>query len=440
MTLDAKISEKIQLRRERIDCLKREHGDFVISNVTVEQIYSGIRGVPIQVSDISYVDPEKGVRYQGYTVDECINLLPNPENSRFPYIGGLYYLLMTGELSTVARAVEIEEDWRARSEVPEVVFNVIDAFPDGAAAMAMFSAALLSMSSGSKFAAQYAGGMDKKEHWIPMLDDSMDLIARAPEICAYIYNKKYRNHEHIKPDPGLDYAANFAHMVGLDDPQVYDLLRMTLLLLADHENANVSAHTAHLVGSALSDIYLACSAGLNGLAGPLHGLANQECFKYIQEVCDRFQGVPDEDSLTAYLQQTLSSGRVIPGYGHAVLRSIDPRFAVEYKFGKATAADDPYFQTAKAIFKTAPAILKATGKVKNPWPNVDALTGVLFNHFGLTHSSFYTVLFGLSRLMGFTCHIVWARAVNKPIERPKALTTRILEAMVSEQNLENLIR
>ena len=124
MTLEAKISEKIQLRRERIDCLKREHGDFVISNVTVEQIYSGIRGVPIQVSDISYVDPEKGVRYQGYTVDECINLLPNPENSRFPYIGGLYYLLMTGELSTVARAVEIEEDWRARSEVPEVVFNV----------------------------------------------------------------------------------------------------------------------------------------------------------------------------------------------------------------------------------------------------------------------------------------------------------------------------
>ena len=80
MTLEAKIREKIQLRRERIDCLKREHGDFVISNVTVEQIYSGIRGVPIQVSDISYVDPEKGVRYQGYTVDECINLLPNPED------------------------------------------------------------------------------------------------------------------------------------------------------------------------------------------------------------------------------------------------------------------------------------------------------------------------------------------------------------------------
>lgn len=440
MPLESKIQEKIQVWRERVNRLKREHGDFVISTVTVDQIYSGIRGVPIQVSDISYVDPEKGVRYQGYTIEECINLISNPEGARFPYVGGLYYLLMTGELPTEAKALEIEDEWRSRAEVPQVVFNVIDAFPDDASAMAMFSAGVVSMSSHSKFRQRYSEGLDKKDYWIPMLDDSMDLIARAPEICAYIYNKKYRQHKHISPDPNLDYGANFAHMIGLDDPQVYDMLRMSLVLMADHENANVSAHTAHLVGSALSDIYLACSAGLNGLAGPLHGLANQECFKYIQGVYNEFGHVPNQDEVTEYLRKTIESGQVIPGYGHAVLRSIDPRFAIEYKFAKTTIPDDPYYQTVNAIFKVAPEFLKATGKVKNPWPNVDGLTGVLFNAFGLTHSSFYTVLFGLSRLLGFTAHIVWARAINKPIERPKALTTRILEAMVTEDTMENLIR
>lgn len=440
MPLENKIQEKIQVWRERVNRLKREHGDFVISTVTVNQIYSGIRGVPIQVSDISYVDPEKGVRYQGYTIEECINLISNPEGARFPYIGGLYYLLMTGELPTEAKAIEIENEWRSRAEVPPVVFNVIDAFPDDASAMAMFSAAVVSMSSHSKFMRQYSEGMDKKDYWIPMLDDSMDLIARAPEICAYIYNKKYRNHNHISPDPNLDYGANFAHMIGLDDPLVYDMLRMSLILMADHENANVSAHTAHLVGSALSDIFLACSAGLNGLAGPLHGLANQECFKYVQGVYKEFGHVPDQDEVTEYLKNTIASGQVIPGYGHAVLRNIDPRFAIEYKFAKATIPDDPYYQTVDVICKVAPDLLKATGKVKNPWPNVDGLTGVLFNAFGLPHSNFYTVLFGLSRLLGFTAHIVWARAINKPIERPKALTTRILEAMVTEGTMENLIR
>ena len=84
------------------------------------------------------------------------------------------------------------------------------------------------------------------------------------------------------------------------------------------------------------------------------------------------------------------------------------------------------------VFETAPDILKATGKVKNQWPNVDAMNGVLQHHYGITESDYYTVLFGLSRMLGFTCHVVWARAVGKPIERPKALTTRSLEAMISE--------
>jgi len=318
--------------------------------------------------------------------------------------------------------------------VPDYVFRIIDSFPENASTMAMYSAAILSMSSDSKFSKGYHDSLRKEDYWKAMLDDSLDLTARSPQIAAYIYNKKYRNNEQIGPDKSLDYAANFAHMIGKgDDPLYADLMRLFILLHADHENANVSAHTAHLVGSALSDIYLSCSAGLNGLAGPLHGLANQECFNWLLDLYNTYQGVPTKQQVTEYIQKTLDEGKVIPGYGHAVLRCIDPRFEAERQFAEKYFPDDEYFRTAMVVFETAPDMLKATGKVKNPWPNVDALNGTLQYHFGVTQSDYYTVLFGLSRMLGFTCHIVWARALGKPIERPKALTTRLLESMIAEE-------
>ncbi len=433
MSLIDRIEVNVSIWRERVARLMKEHGDFVIANVTVEQIFSGIRGVPIQVSDISYVDPAKGIRYRGYSINETISLLPKLTGTVYPLSGGLYYFLMGNELPTLEKALEIEDEWKARSKVPDYVFRVIDSFPENGSTMAMFSAAVLSMSSDSKFAKSYQELLIKSDYWKMTLEDSLDLTARTPQICAYIYNKKYRNNQQIEPDLSLDYAANFAHMIGKgDDPQYADMMRLFILLHADHENANVSAHTAHLVGSALSDVYLSCSAGLNGLAGPLHGLANQECFNWLVKLYDYFGGVPTKEQTEEYIHKTLDEGKVIPGYGHAVLRCIDPRFEAERVFAQKHFPDDEYFRTAMVVFETAPDILKATGKVKNQWPNVDAMNGVLQHHYGITESDYYTVLFGLSRMLGFTCHVVWARAVGKPIERPKALTTRSLEAMISE--------
>jgi citrate synthase len=434
MILEDRIQADVSTWRERVNRLTKEHGDFVISNVTVSQIFSGIRGVPIQVSDISYVDPEKGIRYRGYTINEILSLLPKLSDTNYPLVGGVYHLLMGNELPTMEKALAIENEWKNRSEVPDYVFRIIDSFPENASTMAMYSAAILSMSSDSKFSKGYHDSLRKEDYWKAMLDDSLDLTARSPQIAAYIYNKKYRNNEQIGPDKSLDYAANFAHMIGKgDDPLYADLMRLFILLHADHENANVSAHTAHLVGSALSDIYLSCSAGLNGLAGPLHGLANQECFNWLLDLYNTYQGVPTKQQVTEYIQKTLDEGKVIPGYGHAVLRCIDPRFEAERQFAEKYFPDDEYFRTAMVVFETAPDMLKATGKVKNPWPNVDALNGTLQYHFGVTQSDYYTVLFGLSRMLGFTCHIVWARALGKPIERPKALTTRLLESMIAEE-------
>ena len=434
MILEDRIEANVMIWRERMNRLIKEHGDYVISNVTVAQICSGIRGVPIQISDISFVEPESGLRYRTYSINEVLNLLPRMEGSRYPLTGSIYYLLMGNEIPTLSKAMQVEDEWRKRAQVPQYVYDIIDAFPDTSSPMSMFSAAILSMSSQSKFYQEYTKGMPKDRYWYVMLDDSLDLTARAPRIAAYIYNKKYRGHQQIAADENLDLAGNFAHMLGNDDPSYAELMRLFMLLHMDHENANVSAHTAHLVGSALSDIYLSCSAGLNGLSGPLHGLANQECCNWLLDLYHTYNGVPTEDQIRDYVNKTLSEGRVIPGYGHAVLRCIDPRFTAQMEFGKRNLPDDDLFRTALNVFAVVPDILKATGKVSNPWPNVDAITGTLQQHYGIKETDFYTVLFGVSRIMGFTAHVVWARALGKPIERPKALTTRMLEAMISGSN------
>ena len=429
MILEDRIEANVTIWRERMNRLIKEHGDYVISNVTVAQICSGIRGVPIQISDISYVDPQFGLRYRSYSINEVLSLLPIKSPQIYPSTGAIYYLLMGNELPTMAKAEAVEDEWRKRAEVPDYVYKVIDSFPETSSAMAMFSAGILSMSGDSKFSQKYADGMSKADYWPVMLDDSLDLTARVTQIAAYIYNKKYFGGRKIEPDFSLDLAGNFAHMMGNDDPLYAELMRLFLLLHMDHENANVSAHTAHLVGSALSDIYLSCSAGLDGLAGPLHGLANQECCKWLLGLYDSFGGVPTKEYVHDYIQETLDAGRVVPGYGHAVLRCIDPRFEAQMEFAKTYFPDDPLFRTAMTVFDVAPDMLK--DKVSNPWPNVDALNGSLQHHFGVDQTDFYTVLFGVSRVMGFTAHIVWARALGKPIERPKALTTRMLEHMIS---------
>lgn len=105
----------------------------------------------------------------------------------------------------------------------------------------------------------------------------MDVIAKIPVIAATIYRNTYKNGSGIGAiDNNKDWSYNFATMLGYDDPQFIELMRLYLTIHSDHEGGNVSAHTVHLVGSALSDPYLAFAAGMNGLAGPLHGLANQE--------------------------------------------------------------------------------------------------------------------------------------------------------------------
>lgn len=430
MIIKEKIAAQLPAWRERVIRLVSEHGEDKIGEVNVEQIYGGMRSVKGLVTDISYVDPNEGIRLRTHTISELLERLPRLEGEEIPLVGGLYYLLLIGEIPSFEEAMEIENEWKARWEIPGYVFDVLKAMPEDTHPMSLFSMAILAMQRESVFAKRYQENLRKEDYWEPMLEDSLNLTAKLPAVAAFIYRMKYKGGDIITPNPSLDLGANFAHMMGVTKRGYDELSRLYFIIHSDHESGNVSAHATHLVGSALSDIYYATSAGMNGLAGPLHGLANQECLGWLLGVFEEFKGVPSKEKLEQYAWDTLNSGKVIPGYGHAVLRKTDPRYAAQFEFAKKHMPEDELFQLAKLVYEVVPGILKEQGKAKNPWPNVDAISGTLQYHYGVREFDFYTVMFGVSRIMGVSANAVWARALGQPIERPKSLTTAMLEEAV----------
>jgi citrate synthase len=424
------LKQKIDEHRPRTMKLVKEHGDVKIGEVTIAQAIGGARGVKCLVTDISYLDPMEGIRFRGMTIPETFEALPKVPGSDYPYVEGFWYLLMTGDVPTMEQTLEVVEDWKQRAQVPEYVIDVLRALPRDSHPMAMFSAAIVAMQRDSIFAKKYASGkFNKMTCWEDMFEDCTNLMAKLGPIAAYIYRMKYKGDTHIPADPELDMGGNFAHMLGQCE-DYKDVARMYFILHSDHESGNVSAHTTHLVASALSDIYYAYSAGINGLAGPLHGLANQEVLSWTQNFMAKLgDKLPTKEELKQALWDTLNSGQVIPGYGHAVLRKTDPRYTSQREFCLNTPGlkDYPLFKLVSMIYEVAPDILQEQGKAKNPWPNVDAQSGVIQWYYGVTEYDFYTVLFGVGRALGCLANVTWDRALGYAIERPKSVTTAMLE-------------
>ena len=426
--LKEKFAKKAAVEAESVKKFIAEKGETVIGDYTVAQIYQGMRGMTGLVTETSKLDPEEGIRFRGYTIPELREKLPKAPGGSEPLPEGIFYLMLLGELPTQEDVNDITNNWARRSIVPRHVFDTLDSLPANTHPMTEFSIGVMAMQTESLFAAAYKKGMSKKEYWDYTYEDSMNLIARLPRVAAYIYRRKYKNNEHIEPDPKLDWAANLAHMLGYDVFDVQRLMRLYLTIHADHEGGNVSAHTTHLVGSALSDPYLSFAAGMNGLAGPLHGLANQEVVAWILELRKELGGgLPTKEQIGDYIKKTLAEGRVVPGYGHAVLRKTDPRFIAQQDFYKKYIKHDDLCEIVQMIYAVAPPILEGTGKIKNPWPNVDAHSGALLIHYGIVEYDFYTVLFGVSRALGVLASLVWDRALNLPIERPGSNTTEGLK-------------
>ena len=431
--LKAKFKEKSSALNAEIKALLKEHGNTVIDTVTVSQAYGGMRDIKSMIWETSLLDAQEGIRFRGFTIPELQEKLPTGRGKE-PLPEGLFWLMLTGEIPTEEEALWVTNEWERRSKVPQHVFDTINALPIDTHAMTMFTVGIMALQTQSVFARRYEEGMPKSEYWDATYEDSMNLIAALPVVAAAIYRRKYKDGTIIEPNTRLDWAANFAHMMGYEDPDFKNLMRLYMTVHSDHEGGNASAHTTHLVASALSDSYLAFAAAMNALAGPLHGLANQEVIKWIFEMIEQLGTTkPTNEQIGDYVRKTLSEGRVVPGYGHAVLRQPDPRFTAQKTFAEKYCSNDDIVKVVWQIFETVPPILQTIGKIKNPWPNVDAHSGALLVHYGMKEYGFYTVLFGVSRALGVLAAGCWSRALGFPLERPKSLTTELVKEMLAEK-------
>ena len=413
------LEEKIPVWRDDVGSLLKNNGSSVISEVTLTQAYGGMRGVKGLVCDTSSVSPDTGLIIRGKPLLDIIDILPEQ----------VFFLLLADEMPDEDALTNLQSQLSEHAVVPDYIWTILNSMPEDSHPMAMLNTAVLAMEKESVFRKNYDKGMSKEDFWKPMLEDGLSLIAKLPAIGAGVYRIRFQKSGLIEPDGSLDWGANFAHMLGLNDPDgnVKKLMRLYLMLHCDHEGGNASAFTSLTIGSTLSDLYYAVSGGLNALAGPLHGLANQECLKFVLEIRDKFGGAPSRDELEQLCWDRLKNGRVIPGYGHAVLRCPDPRFTAFMNFGKEHIENDDVFHIVETLFDVVPEVLKKHGKAKNPWPNVDAASGALLYHYGLREFSYYTVLFSISRSMGIISQIVINRALGIPIMRPKSVTTKWLK-------------
>ncbi|XP_074604854.1 citrate synthase [Brevipalpus obovatus] len=427
------VGQRIADHAKKVKDFRTSHGSKVVGDVTVDMIYGGMRGIKALATETSYLDPDEGIRFRNYSIPECRQLLPKASGGEEPLPEGLFWLLLTGDVPTKAQVESVSKQWAAHADLPSHVVTLLNNFPSHLHPMSQFAAAITACNTESLFAKAYSDGVHKSKYWEYAFDDSMRLIAKLPTIAATIYRNLYKDGSSIGAiDPHKDWSANFVNMLGFKDEKFTELMRLYLTIHSDHEGGNVSAHTVHLVGSALSDPYLSFAAGMCGLAGPLHGLANQEVLVFITKMMKELGGDLSDEKIADFVHKTLKSGQVVPGYGHAVLRKTDPRYIAQREFCLKHMPDDPMFKLVSQIYKVVPPILLATGKIKNPWPNVDAHSGVILQYYGMKEMSFYTVLFGVSRALGVMASLVWDRGLGLPIERPKSLTSEGLMKLAAK--------
>ncbi|CAA7271767.1 unnamed protein product [Cyclocybe aegerita] len=435
-TLRETLQEVIPAKQEQLKKLKTEHGNAVVGDVKVDNIIGGMRGLKAMLWDASVLDPIEGIRFHGLSIPDCQKVLPPAPGGKEILPESMLWLLLTGQVPTPEQTLGLSRELAEKGELPKFLEDLVDSFPQTLHPMTQLSMAVAALNHDSSFQAAYEKGIKKTEYWTHTLEDCINLIARLPALAARIYRNVYKPDTPLPTiNKDLDLVGNYSNLLGYgDNESLTEYLRLYIALHGDHEGGNASAHTAHLVGSTLADPYLAYSAALSALAGPLHGLANQEVLRWQMAMQKELGSDVSLDQIKEYLWKTLKSGQVVPGYGHGVLRNPDPRFIALQEFceTRPELRDSPIIKLVQQTFQVAPDVLKEHGKTKNPYPNVDAASGCVLYHYGLTEFKYYTVIFGVSRALGALTQLVWARALGLPLERPKSVSIDVLQQLVKQ--------
>lgn len=375
----------------------------VLFEVKKENLETGLRGYPVGYCTTSSVDPLKGLFYVGRPVSEIDHWEPEQ----------VMYLLYHGSEGMAEEIAKFSEELRQRAKCSTKLIHHIEQLPKNAHPMKLFSSALL-------LAAAFEGENQYRE-------DCLNLIAKVPEIVATVINH-HAGWGPTKPSkPELGYMENFTQMLNVpnaDSQQLVRAFKLFNILHYDHGGGNLSAFVGKAVASGLEDLYGSIAAAMCALAGPRHGKANQDCLTFVQNLVKEVGENATEDKVENALRNKLAKNELVFGFGHAVLRVEDPRATLLYKVTEQSYPDHPLVKMAHLLRKAGTKVLKENSKISDPYPNVDAISGIMLTAAGFPYPEYYTVLFGLARVVGISRQIVHEREEARegkgtPIVRPK---------------------
>lgn len=380
--------------------------DDVLFEIKKENLETGLRGYPVGYCTTSTVDPTKGLFYCGIPIPQLASWQPEE----------VIYLLYYGKKGSQDEVNKFSKDLQSRAKLSPEVIKQIAALPRKGHPNKLFCAALL-------ICGIIEGTNDYKE-------DCLNLIAKLPQLAATVINTHAGWGETKASDPSLGYMENFVALLNLPQKEkakdLIQIFKLFNIMHYDHGGGNLSTFVGKAVASGLEDMYGSIASAMAALSGPRHGKANQDCLIFVQEILDQVGENASESEVEELIRKRLANNELVFGFGHAVLRVEDPRATVFYEAAAKKYPNFPLVKIAHLLRKAGPKVLKENPKISNPYPNVDAVSGVILSAAGFPYPDYFTVLFGLSRMVGISIQIVYERCEARegkgtPIVRPKYL-------------------
>lgn len=375
----------------------------VLFQITEDQLETGLRGFPVGYCITSFIDPIKGLFYRNRPIDELSTRRPEE----------VIYLLYYGKEGSANEVAKFSGDLRTRGYCSQAVIRHIQSLPRQGHPMKLFCSALLVL-----------GMLESQDNY---REDCLNLIAKIPHLVATVINYHAGWGETLVPSTYHGYMENFTEMLrvpGVDKKRLQEVMSLFNILHFDHDGGNLSTFVGKAVASGLEDMYGSIASAMCALAGPRHGRANQDCLEFVQEVLSEVGENATDEEVEALIRKRLNENQLVFGFGHAVLRAEDARAAVLYDYADRHFSEDPLIRTAEILRRVGPKVLKENPKITDPYPNVDAISGSVLAAAGFAYPEYFTVLFGLSRVVGIAIQIVYERLEARngkgtPIVRPK---------------------
>jgi len=365
--------------------------------MAVGEYKPGLEGIPATKSNISYIDGQQGLlEYRGIRIEELCQYSTFLETS---------YLLIFGHLPQAIQLQEFEHEVLHRRRLKYRIRDMIKSFPDNVRPMDALQTCV------SALGMFYPLGDLRDSDYI--YQATIRLLAKVPTMVASFHDMR-KGDDPVMPRDDLGYAANFLYMLTEQepDPLMAKVFDISLILHAEH-TVNASTFAALVTASTLTNPYTVLTSAIATLAGPLHGGANEQVMKMLEEI-------GSVDNVKSYLDRKIENKEKIMGFGHRVYKVKDPRATILQKLAEELFdkfGHDHYYDIALELEKQATERLAPKGI----FPNVDFYSGLVYRKMGIP-ADLFTTIFAIARVPGWLAHWKEQMADNR-LFRPTQVYT-----------------